>query len=481
MAKSNLQTRLEDAIDYFKSEQDPKTASAYKQSAIELLNDLAEAESRPIEEVYKEIEGMSDVATIEEVTAGEVTTEEADDEKGVTIEIPETESVNELTQALLNMLSETTSGVDKEQVKQIMFESIPEITITRENLSQELVQWINSKVSTKYKGTLPSGQKARGKAVKFTPIMYWLLSDHFAHNNPYLWGKAGTGKTFTFQQIAKVLNYEYIEISCNQYTSELEIKGGQTLEGYQQGKLPRAWEGGSSEYDGAVLVLDELPKLDPNTAGMLNSALARMKTEPMSEASEIEDGRGRKIKRHANVLIGATGNIIMTRENPDYVANFQQDASLQDRFVGSIYQIFDDLNAQRGVMEGGALFIFNFMQRVSNVIRENAWDNFAFVSFRILESLRDTYYLWLDNKLEGNTDKEKYGYKTVVDGVDSFIKIFEPEQRKVIVKEADYDGFVERYNKFHLDQKIDTPEEVKEADQIVAQYNKMMEEKEKLV
>ena len=88
-------------------------------------------------------------------------------------------------------------------------------------------------------------------------------------NNVMLIGCAGTGKTFLAEKVASVIGLDVEVINCNQFTSPIEINGGQTIEGYQEGKLIKAWS------TGKLLILDELPKLDPNTTGILNEALAK--------------------------------------------------------------------------------------------------------------------------------------------------------------------------------------------------------------
>jgi cobaltochelatase CobS len=124
-----------------------------------------------------------------------------------------------------------------------------------------------------------------------------VLSDFEAGNNVYLYGGAGTGKTFIAGQIAKALNYKLVTLNCNQFTSPLDIIGGQTIEGYQEGRLTYAFgnlwnpnevnEKTGKPYSGALLLLDELPKLDPNTAGDLNDGLSKIK-ETVEQVEELQ-------------------------------------------------------------------------------------------------------------------------------------------------------------------------------------------------
>ena len=106
------------------------------------------------------------------------------------------------------------------------------------------------------------------------PVMHQsadkIATDILSGNNVYLHGKAGTGKTYLAKQIAEIkLGRGYELITCSQWTSPINIIGGETITGFRQGTLINAWK------KGKLLILDELPKLDANTAGLLNEALAQ--------------------------------------------------------------------------------------------------------------------------------------------------------------------------------------------------------------
>ena len=314
------------------------------------------------------------------------------------------------------------------------------------------------------------------------PEIFWTaFSDLNSQNNVYLFGGAGTGKTWTSKKLAKALNATLITINCNQYTSPLELIGGQTIEGYQQGKLITAWgnltedaengvSGGMQAGDtGCLLLLDELPKLDPNTAGILNDALAQMK-DPGNDA-EIQDARGVKFTRK-NFYCIATGNAQLNREEPDYVANFKQDLSLQDRFMGSIYEIFVPIASLRVQMEK-YLFIFNYMSKVGKIITSEASVNksipsFGFVSIRIMQSLRDSWIYWYTNHKDADGET-----KTLELGLDSFFTVFLPSQAEWLKKESNYKDFLTEINKMKREELgYVTPEQKKIADKIVSDYEK---------
>ena len=238
------------------------------------------------------------------------------------------------------------AGVDKEKVEEIVTDRFKSLKIGKKNLDSsildligktqtvQIVNWQNVKVKT-----------SDGKKRKIFDI---ILSDFEAGNNVYLYGGAGTGKTFIAGQISKALNYKLVTLNCNQFTSPLDIVGGQTIEGYQEGRLTYAfgnlWDvnevnpNTGKPYSGALLLLDELPKLDPNTAGVLNDGLSKIK-DPIERSESgreimptITNGRGQVISKK-NIFVIATGNSLLNEADVNYEANFKQDLSLQDRFM----------------------------------------------------------------------------------------------------------------------------------------------------
>ena len=170
------------------------------------------------------------------------------------------------------------------------------------------------------------------------PEFMKILDDLSVGNNVFLVGPAGTGKS----TLARLVVYSFfnravndgkelpfVKINCNQWTSPTDIKGGQTIEGYREGGLIEAWR------DGKILILDELPKLDPNTAGILNDALA----ESSIPDAVIFNGLNKPVKKHPDFGCIATGNVIGKSVSGNYSGNNKQDASLIDRFSGNIYQV----------------------------------------------------------------------------------------------------------------------------------------------
>lgn len=354
-----------------------------------------------------------------------------------------TEALNSIQEAL--DILEKGGSVNEEEVRRIFADSKVDLS----QLSPEIIELINKNRKIIFEAPKRIDVEMEGEQ----PEIFWIAkSDLEASNNVYLYGGAGTGKTYISQQLAKALNCTLITINCNQYTSPLEIIGGQTIDGYQEGKLITAWanltkgddgvtEGMREGTTGCLLLLDELPKIDPNTAGLLNDALAKIKDT--GEKSAIQNARGVTFQKKRFYCI-ATGNSKLNEESADYVANFRQDLSLQDRFAGSTYQIFVDLNVEARLMEG-FLFIFNFMNKIRNVIESDEgvrrqMGSKAFVSIRIMESLRDTWLYWYENHRKGDV-------KDLKAGIVSFFDLFTKPQKDYLMTEVNFDEFVKEIEK----------------------------------
>jgi cobaltochelatase CobS len=313
-----------------------------------------------------------------------------------------------------------------------------------------------------------------------------ILSDVAAKNNVYLYGGAGTGKTYISEKMAKALGWELVTINCNQYTSPLDILGGQTTEGYQEGRLIQAWtnlirlpDGTEVKKEGCVLLLDELPKIDPNAAGLLNDALAKIKDADPT----ISNGKGIR-KPKGSIFVIATGNVPLNTVDPDYEANFKQDLSLQDRFVGSTYKVFVNYeNEFKSIMKGFA-FIWIFSTKLRQAIKDTKGaSSQGFVSIRLMQSLRDTYRVYRNAMamMPKNVQLSPGALikpKTLIDAYDSFFALFKPATREAILKIVDYPSFkniVAEKNKMKYnesDPDFDTPDEIKEANSMIAKYNK---------
>jgi len=384
------------------------------------------------------------------------------------------------------------SGVDKEKVEEILLDKFKTLKIGKKNLDSsildligktqtvQIVNWQNVKVKT-----------SDGKKRKIFDIV---LSDFEAGNNVYLYGGAGTGKTFIAGQIAKALNYKLVTLNCNQFTSPLDIVGGQTIEGYQEGRLTYAfgnlWDANEvnpntgKPYSGALLLLDELPKLDPNTAGVLNDGLSKIK-DPIERSESgreimptITNGRGEVISKK-NIFVIATGNSLLNEADVNYEANFKQDLSLQDRFAGSTYELIIDPqyeleNIMSNIKVGDEIasftFIFNFLFKLRTSIEANNFTSRAFVSQRLMVSMRDTYIAYRLNEMQGENKISQP--KTLQIAIKTFLDLFTEQQKTVIdsdVKTQEFYDLIDQKNKLPLSE-LTSDIDKKEAEMLIKKF-----------
>jgi len=405
--------------------------------------------------------------------------------------------VNEINDLIRTAAGNTGGGgFDETETNKLITQRLKKFKVGVDQLSEGVKEQINRTASVQvvnFEGvqtTFKGGEQRR--------LFDVLLSDVEAKNNVYLYGGAGTGKTFMAGLIAKALNYKLITLNCNQFTSPLDIVGGQTIEGYQEGRVTEAWGNINLginprtclPYSGAVLLLDELPKLDPNTAGILNDALSKIK-DPIDTIRDcatgeeremkpiIMNGRGEQIEMK-NLFVIGTGNSLLNEADKDYEANFKQDLSLQDRFAGSCYRVYIDYKAElEGKMQDVYIkrlnaimdftFIFNFLAQLRGVIFQNEFESRAFVSLRLMIVFRDTYIAQRINMVEANPIPRP---KTLQIATESFLSLFTDTQQNVLRQAVDVEGFYKTVNK-KLSEPADAPateEEQLIASQIIENY-----------
>tara|TARA_R110002124_G_scaffold71936_3_gene192397 strand:- start:590 stop:1786 length:1197 start_codon:yes stop_codon:yes gene_type:complete len=391
------------------------------------------------------------------------------------------------------------ADIDEDEVRRIVRDEIQTDKITLSDLDDTVKSLFKAQPTTI---TLNIKQGASTRVVKKTlsdvesrPLVQKLLSDVLARNNSYLYGGAGTGKTFMANTLKKILDWDLVVINCNQFTSALELIGGQTIDGYQEGKVIRAYGNlnpdGSPMGKGCILLLDELPKIDPNTAGILNSALASVGEFQDGEASTIQNAKGDVIQR-GDCFIMATGNSLLNTKDAEYEANFKQDLSLQDRFAGSTYEVF--VNEQfewNGILNQQWAFIFIYLTKLRKLIKDEGFTAKAFVSIRLMQSLQKTYNVYRQvidakGKVKNFSQMADISFtplindgalgvvnstsvKTVEDSMDEFFSLFSKEQSDILKEKSEYDAWkqiVREKDKFAMD-KLNTDEELKEVKDIL--------------
>lgn len=403
--------------------------------------------------------------------------------------------------AVLNALQAAMKGgganVSMSEVRKAVNEELAKRKISESDLSPQLLALLNSTRNVKLTvGKLLGIQTTKNVSGKTLarPLTQLVLSDIIARNNTYLYGGAGTGKTFLAEEIADMLGWTKITLNCNQFTSPLDILGGQTIDGYQEGKLSMAWsnvivsaDGKEEKVDGCVLILDELPKIDPNTAGILNEALAKVKDFKIDPATgvaippTIRNGKN-KVLELGNLVVIATGNVALNTIDPDYEANFKQDLSLQDRFIGSTYRVYVDYQFEADSIMNGFAFIWLFLVKVRESIQNNRGSGQAFVSIRLMTNVKSTYVAY--REVKDNIAKQKgkissdaiTNPKTIVESMENFFGLFKPATKEAILNEVDFNQFkrtVEEKNNMPYDPNnpnFDTPQELQMVQKVIADY-----------
>lgn len=344
----------------------------------------------------------------------------------------------DLIKELLEQLGDNQEPVSAEQIEIIVKNILENRKVCFEDLCEDLRKTISETRNVKVH--IP---KMNTKSFKDeTPNLLKIIDDVVLGNNVMLIGGAGTGKTFLAEKVASIMGLEVEVINCNQFTSPIEINGGQTIEGYQEGKLIKAWS------TGKLLILDELPKLDPNTAGILNEALAKTALPDNSERAYITNTRGDRFKKKQGFGVIATGNVYPNTESTAYGANNKQDLSLLDRFAGSVYEIEKNPDFEKKVILPNHLFIWAVADKIRTLVELNKWE--AQVSIRFMETSLRSYLAEMGAIKAGEDMKDRKTYQSVVD---SFIWTFTEVQQveiKRAIKYADYFAN-HQYRKMNID------------------------------
>lgn len=140
--------------------------------------------------------------------------------------------------------------------------------------------------------------------------------------NFWMYGPAGTGKTTMCRELAEELDIPCTILSCSAGTSPAEITGFKYPE-------PRASAISRTIAQPGIIVLDEMPMLEPDVAAVCNALLAN---------NELETSTGHVV-RDPECIIIATANTTGTGADRQYIGNNQLDAATLDRFIGGFVPV----------------------------------------------------------------------------------------------------------------------------------------------
>lgn len=150
----------------------------------------------------------------------------------------------------------------------------------------------------------------------------------------YMYGEAGTGKSYIARQAANALGVDFYASAC--VTDEVTIKGYSDAHGnYHETPFYQAFK------NGGVFLLDELDASIPDVLVMLNDALAN---------GEFSFPNGEHVKKAETFYCLATGNTLGTGSDMVYTGRCQLDGATLDRFafVHVIYDKHISLNMANG-------------------------------------------------------------------------------------------------------------------------------------
>ncbi len=343
-----------------------------------------------------------------------------------------TKRFNELFDSLKKGSNSSSHLFSEKQLTQAIQVALEQVKIKYNDLDTDLQHLLSTKERLiRYElpeKTLP--QFNRPSIASFQQI----VDDMMLGNNVLLIGGAGTGKTFLAENLLTkmALGRKHLTINCSQWTSPTEIIGGQTMDGYVEGKLIEAWK------HGYVLILDELPKIDPNTAGLFNDALAKTKMDK----AIIFNGRKESFEKHPDFACIATGNIYPDKESMSYGANNKQDLSLLDRFSGSVYFIEKNESIEREVI--GNDMIWSLCNQLRSSIETLKYE--AQLSLRFMQNARDSYLLEMKRFKSGKKDGlQPNEGKTLKVAFDNFLSTFTEVQIKNLKEKIGYSTHLKDY------------------------------------
>ncbi len=152
--------------------------------------------------------------------------------------------------------------------------------------------------------------------------------------NAFLYGPAGSGKSYIAEQIAELLNLPFYSISVSYQTSVSTLMGYMDANGhYVRSLLREAFE------NGGVFCIDEIDAGNQNVIMCLNSITN-------SENVAFPD---KMVKKHKDFIAVATANTAGTGNDLQYVGRERIDASTLSRFVK--IKVDYDIALERALIE----------------------------------------------------------------------------------------------------------------------------------
>lgn len=209
-------------------------------------------------------------------------------------------------------------------------------------------------------------------------------------NNVYLYGRAGSGKSHTAEQVAERLGLDFYGQTTIQFAHD--VRGyGDAGGNFQETPFFKAFANGGLYFQ------DEYDRSNSEAAIVLNSALANGWYDfPII-------GR---VNAHPNFRFMAAGNTLMKGADEEYITGQVIDPSCRDRF-GFFFEV-DYNHTVELKIAGGDEEIVAFVEDIRDAIRETKI--LHVVSYRATAAMRD--------EVENENDKEACIVESVCKGLE---------------------------------------------------------------
>lgn len=314
----------------------------------------------------------------EPTDAVEVVEEEPKEENAH--EVENVHTTNESTkdeQALINAIKNLRGGaVDTAKVEEIVC-----------NVLNRMAKDDPKKVSAVVK---KARQNAKKEGEVYCEKFERIVAKVARGNNVYLFGRAGSGKSHTAEQVAERLGLDFYGQTTIQFAHD--VRGyGDAGGNFQETPFFKAFANGGLYFQ------DEYDRSNSEAAIVLNSALAN---------GWYDFPIVGRVNAHPNFRFMAAGNTLMKGADEEYVTGQIIDASSRDRF-GFFFEV-DYSHEVELKIAGGNEEIVAFVEDIREAIKSTGIQQV--VSYRATAAMRD--------EVENENDKEACIVESVCKGLE---------------------------------------------------------------
>ena len=280
-------------------------------------------------------------------------------------------------QALINAIKNLRGGsVDAAKIEEIVF-----------NVLNRLAKEDPKKVSDVVK---KARQNAKKDGEVYCSKFERIVAKVARGNNVYLYGRAGSGKSHTAEQVAERLGLDFYGQTTIQFAHD--VRGyGDAGGNFQETPFFKAFAHGGLYFQ------DEYDRSNSEAAIVLNSALAN---------GWYDFPIVGRVNAHPNFRFMAAGNTLMKGADEEYVTGQIIDASSRDRF-GFFFEV-DYNHTVELKIAGGNEEIVAFVEDIREAIKSTGIQQV--VSYRATAAMRD--------EVENENDKEACIVESVCKGLE---------------------------------------------------------------